>query len=332
MKHREALLCLTLAFLFIAVPIIVGAQQPAKVSTIGFLSQFPGSASSPPLHIKTLLEGLKELGYVEGKNIAMEYRFAEGKASRLPELAAELVQQKVDIIVTDTGWAAVQAKKVTQTIPIVMVGGADPIGQGLVASLDRPGGNVTGLTSLATESMGKRLQLLAEVVPNLTHVGVLWSGGGSPVPDKEWAETQAAAQPLKVQLHSLVVRSPGDFPVAFAEVSKQQIQAAIQFDTPVLTGASKQIAEMAIQNRLPTISPHTHYPQQGGLMAYGYNALDLFRRSATYVDRILKGANPADMPLEKPTKYLLIINLKTSKAIDLTIPQSVLSKADRVIE
>ncbi len=332
MKHREAMLIFTLAFLFLVAPVVSEAQQPAKVSTIGFLSQFPGSTSSLPLHIKTLLEGLRELGFVEGKNIALECRFAGGKVSRLPELATELVQQKVDIIVTDTGWAAVQAKKVTQTIPIVMVGGADPVGQGLVASLDRPGGNVTGLTSLSTESIGKRLQLLAEVVPNLTHVGVLWSGGGSPVPDKEWAETQAAAQPLKVQLHSLVVRSPGDFPGAFAEVSKQQIQAGLQFDAPVLTGAAKQIAEMAIQNRLPTISPYAHYPQQGGLMAYGYDSLDLFRRSATYVDRILKGAKPADMPLEKPTKYLLIINLKTAKSIDLTVPQSVLSKADKVIE
>ncbi len=332
MKNREALLGLTLAFLFIVVPIIAEAQQQAKVSTIGFLSQFPGSASSPPLHIKTVLEGLKELGYVEGKNIAIEYRFAEGKVSRLPELAAELVQQKVDIIVTDTGWAAVQAKKVTQAIPIVMVGGADPIGQGLVASLDRPGGNVTGLTSLSIESIGKRLQLLAEVVPNLTRVGVLWSGGGSPVPDREWAETLSAAQPLKVQLHSLIVRTPGDFLGAFAEVSKLQIQAALQFDAQVLTGAAKQIAEMAIQNRLPTISPYAHFPQQGGLMAYGHDALDLFRRSATYVDRIMKGATPAEMPLEKPTKYLLIINLKTAKAIDLTIPQSVLGKADKVIE
>ena len=155
-------------------------------------------------------------------------------------------------------------------------GSATRYGQGLVASLDRPGGNVTGLTSQSTESIGKRLQLLAEVVPNLTHVGVLWSGGGSPVPDREWAETQAAAQPLKVQLHPLVVRSPGDFPGAFAEMSKQQIQAVLQFDAPVLTGAPKQIAEMAIQNRLPTISPYAHYPQQGGLMAYGYNEPSTF--------------------------------------------------------
>ena len=332
MNHRRILLSLTIAFLFFVAPLVIEAHQPGKVYTIGFLSQFPGSAGSPPGHIKQLLEGLKDLGYVEGKTFAMEYRFAEGKSVRLPDLAAELVQQKVDVIVTDTGWAAGQAKKVTQTIPIVMVGGADPVGQGLVASLDHPSGNVTGLTSLSPASIGKRLKLLAEVVPNLAHVGVLWGGKSSPVPDREWAETRAAAQPLKVQLTSLVVGSAADFPGAFAEASRQQVQALLQFDDPILTGAFKPIAEIAIQNRMPATSPYAGFPLQGGLMAYGYDVLNLFRRSAGYVDRILKGANPAEMPLEKPTKYFLNINLKTAKAIGLTVPQSVLSQADKVIE
>ena len=331
MKPRDSALIITLTLVLLAAPLVVEAQQP-RVPTIGYLSQFSGSADPPSWPLRTFVEALKELGYVEGMNIAIERRYTERKNERLPELAADLARIKVDIIVTETGWAALQAKKATQTIPIVMMGSGDPVNQGLVASLARPGGNVTGLTALTPATSGKRLQFLAEVVPNLARVGVLWAGGGSPVPDREWAETHAAAQPLKAQLYSLIVRSQADFAGAFAEAARQQVQAVVQFDVPVLTGAHAQIAEMAIQNRLPMISLYSSFPQQGGLMSYGYNPLDFFRRSATYVDRILKGANPAEMPVEGPTKYSLIINLKTAKALGLTIPQSVLSQAEKVIE
>jgi putative ABC transport system substrate-binding protein len=334
MKHKEALLNVTLALVLLAAPLVADAQQPGKVPTIGYLSQFSGSAEPPSPSLKAFLEGLRELGYVEGKNIAIEYRFTEGKNERLPELAAELARLKVDIIVTETGMAAVQAKKVTQTIPIVMEASGDAVSQGLVASLAHPGGNITGLTALSPTTIGKHLQLLAEVVPNLTHVGVLWDGSSAPMRDRAWAETRAAAQPLKVQLYSLKASGPAEFPGAFAEAVRQKIQAVLMFDvSPWATrAAAAQLAELAVQHRLPMMFPFPFYADQGGLMGYGVNVLELNRRAATYVDRILKGANPADLPVGQPTKFDLVINLKTAKALGLTIPQSVLIKADRVIE
>ena len=333
MKPREAVLSVTLAFVLFVAPLVAGAQQPGKVPTIGYLSQFSGSAGPPTPSLKAFLEGLRELGYVEGKNIAIEYRFTEGKNDRLPELAAELARLKVDIIVTETGMASLHAKKATQTIPIVMGTSGDPVRIGLVASLAHPGGNVTGLTDMASALSGRRLQLLTEAVPKLTHVGVLWDGVSGPVRDRGWAETRAAAQPLKVQLYSLKARGPADLPGAFAEAARQHIQAVLLFDMPTLvSAAAAQIAELALQNRLPMICPWASFPRQGGLMSYGANIPQLFRRAATYVDRILKGANPADLPVEQATKFVLVINLKTAKALGLTIPQSVLKQADRVFE
>jgi putative ABC transport system substrate-binding protein len=324
---------LIFAFLVFLTAHVADAQQPGKVPTIGYLSQSSGSAGPPSPQLTAFLEGLRELGYVEGKNIAIEYRFTEGKNDRLPELAAGLARLKVDIIVTEMGMAALHAKKATQTIPIVMGVSGDPVSMGLVASLAHPGGNVTGLTDMAPLLSGRRLQLLTEAVPKLTHVGVLWDGGGSPVPDREWAETRAAAQPLKVQLYSLEARGPADLPAAFADAARQHVQAVLLFDVVALSTrtAAARIAELALQNRLPMMFQSPMFAQQG-VMSYGVDVLELNRRAATYVDRILKGANPADLPVEQPTKFVLVINLKTAKALGLTIPQSVLIQADRVIE
>ena len=334
MKPRGVSLSLFLVLVILATPLVAGAQQPGKVPTIGYLSQFSGAAGPPSPNLEAFLQGLRELGYVEGKTIAIEYRFTEGKNDRLPELAAELTRLKVDILVTETGTAALHAKKATQSIPIVMGASGDAVSQGLVASLAHPGGNVTGLTALSPATSGKRLQLLTEAVPKLTHVGVLWGGVSSPVSDREWAETRAAAQPLKVQLYSLEARGPAELPGAFAEAARRHIQAVLLFDVAALATptAPAQLAEMALQNRLPMMFQSPLYAQQGGLMAYGVNVLELNRRAATYVDRILKGANPADLPVEQPTKFVLVINLKTAKALGLTIPQSFLSQAEMVFE
>ncbi len=332
MKPRKALLSIVLIFLLLAAPLVAGAQQPGKIPAIGYLSQQAAPAGSPYRLLEAFLEGLRELGYVEGKNISIERRYTEGNNERLPGLVADLVRLKVDIIVLETDMAALQAKKVTQSIPIVMTGSSDPVSEGLVTSLAHPGGNITGMTSLLPETIGKRLQLLKEVVPNLTNVGVLWDGVSSPRSDREWAEMRVAAQQEKVRLYSLKADGPADFPGAFAEAVRQQVQAIFPFDTWAIHVSAAQIAQLAIQNRLPMISFYMSFPRQGGLMSYGWNPLDSFRRAATYVDRILKGAKPGDLPVEQPTKFELVINLKTAKALGLTIPQSVLIQAERVFE
>jgi putative ABC transport system substrate-binding protein len=322
------------AFLVLFTAHAVHAQQPAKIPTLGYLSQFSGAAGPRSALLEAFLRGLTEIGYVEGKNIAIEYRYTEGKSDRLPALAAELVSRKVDIIVAETGGAALEAKKATQTIPIVMEGSGDAVGLGLAASLDRPGGNVTGLTSLSASDNAKRLQLLAELVPNLTHVGVLWTGPGAVVTDREWAQTKEAAGPLNVQLHSLVASDPAGLPAAFAEAKRQQVQAIIQFDTAFLatTPATAQTLEFALTNRLPVMFQGQTVIRQGGLISYGVDGLEQSRRAAGYVDRILKGAKAGDLPVGTPEKFLLLVNLKTARAIGLTIPPSILSKADTVIE
>jgi len=336
MKHRKALLSIALALVLFAAPLVADAQQPGKVPRIGYLSQFSGSAGPHSPQLTGFLIGMRELGYFDGKNIAIEYRFTEKKNERLPELAADLARIKVDVIVTETGWAALQSKKATQTIPIVMQVSGDPVTLGLVASLAHPGGNVTGLTAINTATTGRRLQLLTEAVPNLTKVGVLWDGVSGPVRDREWADARAAAQPLKVQLFSLSARGPEELPGAFAEAARQHVQAVFMFDFPALTrdAAATRTAELALKNRLPMISPNSWLTQQGCLMSYSGDIFlpELSRRAATYVDRILKGAKPGDLPVEQPTKFELVINLKTAKALGLTIPQSVLNQADRVFE
>jgi len=310
------------------------AQQPAKVPTLGYVSQFSGAAGPKHPALEAFLRGLTELGYAEGKNIAIEYRYTEGKNERLPALVTELVSQKVDIIVTETGAATREAKKATQTIPIVMENSGDAVAIGVVASLDRPGGNVTGLTSISGAGAAKRLQLLAELVPNLTHVGVLWPGPGSPLMDREWALTKEAAGPLNVQLHSLVASDPGGLPAAFAEAKRQQVQAIVQFDVPALLGpsATAQTFEFTLTNRLPMMFQGPVVIRQGGLIAYGVDGIEQSRRAAGYVDRILKGAKAGDLPVGTPEKFVLLVNLKTAKAIGLTIPPWILSRADTIIE
>jgi putative tryptophan/tyrosine transport system substrate-binding protein len=332
MQPRAVVLSILLALGTFATPFWADAQQPGKVPTIGYIVQFSGPAGPPSAGMTAFLEGLADLGYVDGKTIAIEYRYTEGKSERLPELAADLVQRQVDLIVTQTGTAALRAKAATQTIPIVMQGSADAVTQGLVASLTRPGGNVTGLTTLSPVTSAKRLQLLAEVVPKLAQLGVLTPGG--PAAEREWAETQAAAQPLQVHLTALKVGSAAEFPGAFAEAARQKLEALLLFDIGGMgtTAVMTQLVELATQHRLPVMVQDTGAVRRGLLMSYQPDSLDLCRRAATYVDRILKGANPAELAVGEPTRFILAINLKTAKALDLTIPQSVLGQANVVIE
>ncbi|MBK7791627.1 MAG: ABC transporter substrate-binding protein [Betaproteobacteria bacterium] len=277
---------------------------------------------------------MTELGYVEGKNIAIEYRYIEWPSDRVPALITEFVNQRVDVIVVEAGLPAVEAKKVTQTIPIVMLNSGDAVATGLAASLDRPGGNVTGLTSISSAGAAKRLQLLAELVPNLTRVGVLWRGPVTVGMEREWAQTAEAAGPLNVQLHSLVTSNPASLPAALAEAKRQQVQAIVQFDTAFLVTAATtaQTIEFTLTNRLPLMYQSQTVIRQGGLISYGVDGLEQSRRGAGYVDRILKGAKAGDLPIGTPEKFVLLVNLKTAKAIGLTIPTSILSKADTIIE
>lgn len=332
MKRRQCLHGFSLALVVCAIPGFVQAQAAGRLPTVGYLSEASPPAGPANRTIDAFVEGLKALGYVEGKNITIEYRFTDRRAERLPEVAAELVALKVDVIVTESGTATIQAKKATQTIPIVMGGSGNPVGQGLVASLERPGGNVTGLTDWAPDMVKNRLRVLAEIVPGLSRVGVLWPGGGNPVMDREWAETQAAAKALNLQVQALEVRGAADLAGAFAEATRQQAQALVIFSMPTLiVSAGAQIAELAVTHRLPTVAHIPRYPVGGGLMSYGANPFAFFRQAAGYVDRILKGASPAEMPVEGPKKASLVVNLKAAKAIGLTIPPAVLAQADEVI-
>ena len=322
------LLCtIALALGILAGPLAAGAQQPAKVPRIGLLS--PHSPSDTALWHQAFRQGLHDLGWVEGKNISIEYRYAEGRTDRLPDLAADLVRLKADIIVAAVGTDALAAQKATRAIPIVVASMGDP--SGLVESLARPGGNITGLSQMVLELVGKRLELLKEIVPKLSRVAVLWNPQGQ-ISTLSWKEIQLPAQKLGVQLHSLEVRSPNDFTKAFEDATKARAGALAITPHPVLGGNLKRIADLAAKSRLPSIFHLREFVDSGGLLTYGVDRSDLFRRAATYVDKILKGAKPADLPVEQPTKFELVINLKTAKALGLTIPQSVLIRADRVIQ
>lgn len=278
-------------------------------------------------------QALHDLGYVDGRNVGFESRYAEGKPERLPELATELVRLKVDVIVASAGVAALAAKKATPTIPIVMMASGDAVRQGIVASLARPGGNVTGLTLISPELSQKRLAILREILPRVSHVGVLWCGPNSgPVGRQEWAETQAAAKSLDMQLSSLEAASRDELASVFALAAKQRVQAVLMFDCSRLNPSVAQIVELSREHGLPGMYPFPRFAEAGGLVGYGSNELDRPVRTASYVDRILKGAKPADLPVEQPVKFDLAINLKTAKALRLTIPQSLLLRADRVIE
>ncbi len=310
--------------------IIAEAQQAKKVPRIGFL--WGSSPDAEKNRLAAFQQGLRDLGYVEGKNILVEYRYAEGKLDRSPSLVAELVQLKVDVLVVTFLPGTRAAKEATKTIPIVMVSFVDPVAAGIVDSLARPGGNITGLATLARDLSGKRLELLKEVVPGISRVGALWDAN-APGPGIAFKEYEAAARALKIQLQSLEVRGPTpDLEGTFQAAAKGRASALIIVRNPVLNRYTERIVDLAIKNRLPSMYEGSDYVQAGGLMSYSASDTESFRRAAYYVDRILKGAKPADLPVEQPTKFELIINVKAAKQIGLTIPPNVLARADKVIK
>lgn len=317
-----------LVIFFAANVSLAQAQQPARIPRIGFL--FALSAPVVSARIESFRQGLRALGYVEGINIIIEWRSAEGKFDRLPALAAELARLKLDVIVTAGPAATRPARDATSTIPIVMGFDSDPVGSGFVASLARPGGNITGLSTLAPELSGKQLELLKETVPKLARVAVL---GTSTEPGHAQVlnETELAAAALRLQLQFLNMQSPKDIETVFREASKKRAGAVLVLSSPVVFSQSAQIAELAAKYRLPAIYPQSDFMDTGGLMFYGPSITDLFRRAAIYVDNILKGRTPSDLPVEQPIKFEFIVNLKAAKQIGLTIPPNVLARADRVI-
>jgi ABC-type uncharacterized transport system substrate-binding protein len=315
--------CLALGAMLFALWTSAGAQQLPKIPRVGFVT-----ASGPEgPNIALFRQGLRELGYIEGKNILIEYRYAEGMEDRLPGLVAELVQLNVDMLVVTPARAIHAAKHATKTIPIVMVTTADPVATGLVVSLARPGGNVTGVTRLTRELSGKRLELLKETIPKLSRIGLLLDGDAPGFRDYE-----IAASALNLQLQSLKIRSPNpDFEGAFQAAAKGRVSAIVTVSSGLTLGYRNRIAELAISNRLASMHERNEFVEAGGLMSYSSIDSESFRRAAIYVDKILKGAKPADLPVEQPMKFELVINLKTAKQIGLTIPPNVLARADRVI-
>ena len=326
---RKKVIGLTLGATVFALSVSVEAQQPKKVPRIGFLTATSASSQAPRL--EAFRQGLKDLGYFEGKNITIEYRFAEEKLDRVANLAADLVHLKIDMIVTGGGTSTRAAKEATATIPIVMGFDNDPVGSGFVASLARPGGNITGLSTLAPEISGKQLELLKEIVPRLSRVAVFGTSTRSGNA-QALREIELAAGTLGVQLQYLEVLGAKDIEALFRAASKGRADAVLALASPTLLLQRTQIADLAVKNRLPAIYYSAEFVEDGGLMTYSVSITDLFRRAATYVDKILKGAKPADLPVEQPTKFELVINLKTAKQIGLTIPQSVLYRADKVIK
>jgi putative ABC transport system substrate-binding protein len=315
----------------LAAPLAAEAQQVGKVPRIGFLSPSSPTDSRAPHRFGALQQGLRELGYVEGQNISIESRWAEGKYDRLPDLAAELVRLKVDVIVTYAPPAIQAAKQATGTIPIVMGGVIDPVATGFVASLARPGGNITGLSLMAPELVGKQLEILKEMVPKVSRVAVLGNpanAGTAP----QLRHAQDAARALKLQLQLLEARGPDEIDSAFAVMIKEGAGAVVVLVDSMLVDQRTRIADLAARRRLPSVYGLIDFVEAGGLMFYGANDADRFRRAAYLVDRILKGAKPADLPVEQPTKFELVINLKTAKALGLTIPQSLLLRANEVIQ
>jgi putative ABC transport system substrate-binding protein len=331
MDRRDSVTVLALLALG-AAPLAAEAQQAAKVARIGYLS--PNLASSPRLR-DAFLQGLRDLGYVEGRDVIIEYRDAEGKLERVPALAAALVALKVDVIFVGGGTrvtlAAMQAAK---TVPIVFTGVGDPVESGLVTSLARPGGNATGLSSLGPELVGKRLELLKQAVPAVDRVAVLRLPGalGERTDKDMLTGADLAARALGVRLQFVEARGPEEFARAFSDMSSARARALTVLPSNRFLREHRRLAELAAENRLPAVYTSREFVDAGGLMSYGPNSTDLHRRAATYVDKILKGAKPGDLPVEQPTKFELVINLKTAKALGLTIPQSVLARADEVIQ
>ncbi|MGQ0579766.1 MAG: ABC transporter substrate-binding protein [Betaproteobacteria bacterium] len=303
------------------------AQQSASPRRIGFLVMAFSPESKVALEFRN---ALRDAGYAEGRDVVIEWRSASGDYARLPELATDLVRRKVDVIVADTTVAAQEAKRATSTIPIVMAAVADPVGSGLVASLARPGGNVTGLSIMLAELSAKRLQLLKEAIPRIARVAVLWNPD-TPYHSKAVEDLRAAAPSLSIQLSFVSVRTPEEIGPAFSAVGRAHAQALYVLEAPLFFTHRTTLLKLASKARLPTMCGQRHYVDEGGLMSYGANIGNLFRRSAGYVDKILKGTKPSDLPVEQPTKFELVVNLKTAKAIGITIPQSILLQADTVI-
>ena len=307
------------------------AQQPVKLRRIGYISGTGTSVNQGP-YVEALRQGLRELGYTEGKHFAIEYRGAEGKLEPVPNLVAELLQLKVDILVLPLNSALRIAHQATKTIPIVMITQVDPVAAGLVNGLAQPGGNLTGIATLARDLSGKRLELLAEVVPRLSRVAIL-RGANEPVSDVGFKEYETAARALKIRVQSLEVRgSNPDLADAFETAVKGRAHAVVTIANIPLFRNSARIADLAIKNRLPSMHEGGAWIEAGGLLSYSANDLELFRRAATYVDKIFKGVNPATIPIEQPTKFEFVINLKTAKQIGLTIPPNVLARGDRVLK
>ena len=324
---KKKVIGLALGALLIALSVSAEAQQPAGIPRIGIL--ITGSASSYSAWVEAFRQRLRERGYVEGKNIVIEYRYGEGKLDRLPDLAAELVRLKVDVIVT-TGTGILAAKKASPTIPIVFGTATDPVGRGYVSSLARPGGNITGLSVMAPDLDGKRLELLKEAFPKVARVAFLWGSSGSRG-NLRLTDMQAAAKALGVKLQSLSVRSLDDFESAFARAKREGAQALITIAGPLITTQQRQVLDFAAKNRLPAMYPNSEFVEAGGLMSYGANYVDLWRRAADFVDKILKGTKPAEIPVEQPMKFEFIVNLNAAKQIGVTIPPNVLVRADKVI-
>jgi len=319
---------LALCAVLFALCVSAQAQQPAKIPRIGFLVS--GSPSAYVSRTEAFRQGLRELGYLEGKTIAIEYRYAEGLTSPLPDLIADLIRVNVEIIVTSSTPATLALKNGTKTIPIVFVAVSDPVGSGLAVSLARPGGNLTGLSNQLVDLVGKDLELLKQAVPKISRVAVL---GSTANPDRAELRKpiEVVARSLGVQLQVVDIGEPKDLDGAFSQMTKGRADAVLLRGGALLTDQRIRIAELAVRNRLPTIRWDLPFAEAGGLMSYGPSSADMFRRSATFVDKILKGAKPADLPIEQPTKFELVINLKTAKQIGLTIPPNVLVRADRVI-
>ena len=324
----KKVILLALCSLLLAQCSAVEAQQPTKVPRIGFLAGVSPSAIS--VRMEAFRQGLRELGYVEGKNIVIESRYAEENLDRLPVLAAELVRLKVDIIITGGPPAIRSAKKATSTIPIVMGFDSDPVGNGFVDSLARPGGNVTGLSALSPEISGKQLELLKEIIPKLSRVAVIGSSA-EPANARTLREAELATRMFGLKLQKLDIHDSRDIDAAFAAATKGRADAGLVLPSAYAFAERMQLVDLAAKNRLPVMYGSSEYVEAGGLMTYGVSFTDLFRRAATYVDKLVKGAKPADLPVEQPTNFELVINLKTAKQIGLTIPPNVLARADRVI-
>jgi len=315
----------------LAAPLVAEAQQAANVTRIGYLSHNLAASS----HLRdAFLQGLRELGYVEGRNVVIEYRYAEGKPERLPALAAELVALKVDVIVTVSNTTALAAKQATRTVPIVFTAVANPVAAGIVTSLARPGGNLTGLASLGSELVGKRLELVKQAVPGVSRVAVLWLPGalGERTEKDMRAGADVASRALGVRLQFVEARGPADFDRAFSDMTSARADALTLLPSNMFLREHRRLVDLAAKNRLPAVYGSREFVDAGGLMSYGANQVDLYRSAATYVDKILKGAKPDDLPVEQSSKFELFINLKSANALGITIPKSMLARADEVIQ